>query len=70
MAYKINTKKCLRCGVCVKQCPDKAITVLKKVTENDGFVLYTTKIDPKKCTDCGVCMSSEWWCPAQAIVKV
>lgn len=70
MAYQINTKKCLKCGTCIKQCPEKAIIVLKTVKENDGLILYTTKIDPEKCTDCGVCMSFEWWCPAKAIVKV
>ncbi len=70
MVYKINTKKCLRCGLCVTQCPDKAIVVDKKVTESDGLTLYTTRIDRKKCTECGACFSHEWWCPAKAIVKV
>ena len=69
MAYKINTKKCLKCGLCVTQCPDKAIAVDKKVTEDDGLTLYTTRIDQKKCTLCNACVSHEWWCPAKAIVK-
>jgi ferredoxin len=69
MAYKINTKKCLKCGLCVTQCPPKAIVVQDKVTEPDGLTLYTTFIDPKKCTGCGECFSFEWWCPAKAIVK-
>jgi len=69
VAYKINTKKCLKCGLCVTQCPEEAVVVDDKVTESDGLVLYTTRIDPDKCTDCGVCFSHEWWCPAKAIVK-
>jgi len=69
VAYKINTRKCLKCGLCVTQCPEKTIVVDDTVTESDGLVLYTTRIDPKKCTDCGVCVSFEWWCPAKAIVK-
>jgi ferredoxin len=69
MAYKINTRKCLKCGLCVTQCPEKAIVADKKETQFDGLVLYTTRIDPKKCTDCGVCVSFEWWCPAKAISK-
>ena len=67
MAYKINTDKCLKCGVCIKDCPEGAIVVDDQVTESDGLVLYTTRIDEGKCTDCGVCVSMEYWCPAQAI---
>jgi len=69
VAYKIDTKKCLKCGLCVTDCPEEAIVVDETVTESDGLVLYTVRIDPDKCTDCGVCVSHEWWCPAQAIVK-
>jgi ferredoxin len=69
VAYKINTKKCLRCGLCIKGCPEGAIVDVKREVEFDGLVRYTTRIDPKKCTDCGVCVSFEWWCPAQAIAK-
>ena len=69
MAYKINPKKCLKCGLCVTQCPDKAIVVDEKITESDGLTLYKTRIDVKKCTECGACFSHEWWCPAKAIIK-
>jgi len=69
MAYKINPKKCLRCGLCVTQCPEKAILIDKKVKEADGLILYTVHIDPKKCTSCDACFSIEWWCPAKAIDK-
>jgi ferredoxin len=69
MAYKINTKKCLKCGLCVTQCPEKAIVVDNKETQFDGLVVYTTRIDAEKCTDCGVCVSFEWWCPNKAIMK-
>ena len=70
MAYKINMKKCLKCGLCVTQdCPEKAFVVTNKVKEDDGLTLYTVKIDPKKCTECDTCFSFEWWCPAKAIVK-
>ena len=69
MAYRIDTNKCLKCGICIDECPEGAIVVDKKITDFDGLNLYTTRIDPKKCTDCGVCVSFEWWCPAKAIVK-
>jgi ferredoxin len=68
MPYKIDTVKCLKCGICVKECPAGAIIVDDKVTESDGLVLYTVRIDTDKCTECGTCMSFEWWCPAKAII--
>lgn len=69
MAYRIDMKKCLRCGLCVTQCPEKAIVVVDKLKEDDGLILYTCRIDPQKCTSCDECFSFEWWCPAKAIVK-
>jgi ferredoxin len=69
VAYKINTAKCLKCGLCVTECPEHAITVDKTVTESDGLTLYTTRIDTKKCNECNECFSIEWWCPAKAIAK-
>ena len=68
MAYIIDTDKCLKCGICIKDCPEGAIVADDQVTEPDGLVLYTARIDEGKCTDCGVCVSMEYWCPAQAIV--
>lgn len=69
MVYTIDQKKCLKCGLCVTQCPQKAIVVVDKVTESDGLKLYTCRIDQQKCTSCDECFSFEWWCPAKAIVK-
>jgi ferredoxin len=68
MPYKIDTKKCLKCGLCISNCPVKAIIADKTITESDGLVLYYTRIDQNKCTECGTCVSYEWWCPAKAIV--
>jgi formate hydrogenlyase subunit 6/NADH:ubiquinone oxidoreductase subunit I len=70
VAYKINTDKCLQCGLCVTQCPEKAIVVDEKVAEPDGLILYTTRVDQDRCTECGVCHSHEWWCPAKAIYNI
>ena len=69
MAYRINIKKCLKCGLCVTQCPEKAIVVDETIREDDGLTLYVTRIDPGKCTACDACFSFEWWCPAKAIIK-
>lgn len=69
MAYKIDGKKCLKCALCVSQCPEHAIVVDKTIVEDDGLNLYVTRIDQAKCTGCDACFSHEWWCPAKAIVK-
>ncbi|MCX7912843.1 MAG: 4Fe-4S binding protein, partial [Dehalococcoidales bacterium] len=52
MAYRIDESKCLRCGLCVTQCPHRAIVVVEKTVEDDGLTLYRTMIDPEKCTAC------------------
>ena len=70
MAYRIDTRKCLKCGLCVTQdCPENAFVATNKVKEDDGLILYQVKIDENKCTDCDTCFSHEWWCPAKAIIK-
>ncbi len=70
MPYKIDTIKCLKCGACVKNCPDQAIIIENMITESDGLKLFVTKINTDKCTECGACVSYEWWCPAKAIDRV
>jgi ferredoxin len=68
VAYKIDTKVCLKCGLCVSKCPEGAIIPLKKIRK-DELVLQPVRIDAVKCNDCGVCVSEEYWCPARAIRK-
>ena len=66
MAYKV-TKACLKCGYCISRCPEGAIIADKKETF-DELILQPVHIDPEKCNDCGTCVSTEYWCPASAIV--
>lgn len=47
----VNGKKCIKCGVCVPQCPGKAITIEPKVV-----------IDPEKCIGCAKCIGL---CPSR-----
>jgi len=52
---KINSQKCIRCGLCVKKCPDNALFQPKGKVP---FVL------PELCAHCGVCRLV---CPVGAI---
>jgi ferredoxin len=70
VTYIINEEKCLKCGLCVTECPEGAIVVDERVSEPDGLILYMCRIDQERCTECGTCQSHEWWCPAKAIEKV
>lgn len=45
---------CIGCQMCVKSCPENAIT----------FENYLAKIDYEKCTNCGICVKK---CPTGAI---
>ena len=54
MAAKVDTEKCLGCGVCEGVCPVGAIKVEDSVAV----------VDADTCVDCGACASE---CPAEAI---
>jgi ferredoxin len=54
MVAKVNTEECVGCGICVDECPAKAIAL-------DG---EKAKVDEDKCTDCSSCADS---CPNDAI---
>ncbi len=54
----IITDDCLNCGACLDECPQGAIIEGEE----------KSSIDPEKCNDCGYCVS-DFFCPAQAIIK-
>jgi len=70
MAHYIDGKDCLKCGVCVPKCPQKAISeVVIRKKDRD---IHNTRIDPLKCNDCGICEQAGdegYFCPAEAIKK-
>jgi len=51
---KCNQELCTSCGLCVKDCPENAIT------------MEPLEIDKNKCSGCGKCIST---CPRGAIVR-
>jgi ferredoxin len=56
--HKIDTDLCTQCGLCIENCPEKAISV----QTIDGEEIHV--IDQTKCTQCGKCVKA---CPVEAI---
>jgi uncharacterized protein (DUF362 family) len=54
VSFRADTKKCLKCGYCMRACPEKAITM-------DGY----PKFDKKKCIMCYCCHEL---CPHDAVI--
>lgn len=44
-SYVVDAQSCISCGMCLRVCPEHAISYV------DGKAF----IDPEKCTDCGIC---------------
>jgi ferredoxin len=51
---EIEIKKCIKCGICAKVCPEKAITIIR----------HQPIVNHCKCTGCGECANQ---CPTRAI---
>ena len=67
MASKIDENKCLKCGLCIDNCPHQAIKGKGEHRVSTSKVFELVWIDPELCQDCGTCTSTEYWCPGQAI---
>ena len=52
MVMKTCKVGCIKCEICVKNCPEKCITMVNGIPE----------VDYSKCTSCGVCVSK---CPTK-----
>ncbi len=60
--FKVNSKSCIGCQLCVPACPAGAISMEK------GKAV----IDPVKCVECGICIDGNGkyrGCPVRAISK-
>jgi len=54
--FKLNKDKCIRCGICMKGCPSKNISL-----NPEGFPVWGR--------NCIMCLSCELHCPKEAIVS-
>ena len=54
----INKAECVGCGLCIEQCPQKAIQL-----NEQGYA----EIDQEKCVECGLCINL---CSQKAIMKI
>lgn len=58
--HQVDSDRCISCGLCVSQCPEGAISMVK------GKAV----IDKDKCIDCGICVTGNGHyrgCPVNAI---
>lgn len=52
---KIDSEKCIGCGICIKVCPHGVINII------EGIAVLQNK---NRCIECGACDKN---CPAKAI---
>ena len=52
MKIIINAERCKSCGLCIRECPQKAITMTAQMNEK-GYHIVT--VDDEKCIKCGIC---------------
>lgn len=50
----MDIERCKGCGLCVANCPKKAISLTKFPTTNIAGNSYIV-VDNEKCTGCGIC---------------
>lgn len=62
----LNHEQCVGCEICVRLCPEKAVTELSPFIIHDGRLVRKAliDIDGNKCTFCGECVVT---CPTNAI---
>ncbi|MBI5374694.1 MAG: hydrogenase iron-sulfur subunit [Candidatus Schekmanbacteria bacterium] len=62
LCASIDEELCIKCGICVKICPVKAIETEESLTALD--ILETPEVNRIKCLNCGQCSA---YCPTGAI---
>lgn len=60
----VDKELCKGCGLCLKLCPFKAITMEKEEEREDKKIKRYAKVEEALCQGCGICMAV---CPEKAI---
>ncbi|MCX8032595.1 MAG: 4Fe-4S binding protein [Thermoleophilia bacterium] len=69
MALAIDETRCVRCGLCITECPAGAFRGEGSYTVGQSVVYEKIELDNEKCTNCGQCTAYQFWCPAEAIYE-
>ena len=67
--YRIDENKCVKCGLCIMECPSNAFVGEGQYNVRHSVVYQSVRIDPSRCTECGICVDTPFWCPAGAIYR-
>lgn len=63
-SFQLDLNKCISCGICANQCPNKVIEITSEKDENNKKQLTGYKMNIGRCLFCGLCVEN---CPTKAL---
>jgi NADH-quinone oxidoreductase subunit I len=63
-SFKLDSGKCISCGICALSCPNKVIAIDSYKDENNKRQLSKYEMELMYCLFCGLCIES---CPSKAL---
>jgi len=67
--YRVDESKCIRCGLCILECPGGAFRGRGEHKVRHSTVYEEVWIDSGRCIECGMCVDEPYWCPASAVYR-
>lgn len=62
--FQLDVNKCIACGLCERNCPNRAIKLSAKKDENNKNQLVSYELNYSYCMVCGLCVEG---CPAHCL---